>query len=230
MEEHSYWEQIEQYFANKRGSALILSPKDWPLVSSWEERHIPLEVIYEGIDKAFTRFEEKATPVQRRKMQTLTYCKYDVEHEWKVWKEQHPEIREPDAQELFETECRRLITKLRSTINQLQNYAVNPHYADIREALLAAAEMLASYITRLEQAVDEVVIAELREEIRDVEQGLITHLEQGIPEKIRQTLYAKAEARVASHKGHMNDTVYQETLQLAFLQELHKTYPLPSFL
>jgi hypothetical protein len=230
MEEHSYWEQIEHYFVNKRGSALILSPKDWPLVSSWEERHIPLEVIYKGIDKAFTRFEEKATPVQRRKMQTLSYCRYDVEQEWKVWKEQHPELREPDAQELFEAERRRLITKLRGTINQLQNYAANPHYADIHEALLAAAETLASYIMSLEQAEDEALIAELREAIHDVEQNLITHLEQGLPEKIRQTLYTKAEARVSSHKDHMTDSVYQETLQLAFLQELHKTYPLPSFL
>lgn len=230
MEEHSYWEHIERYFAEKRGSSLILSPKDWPLVSSWQERHVPLDVIYEGIDEAFERFEERQTPGKRRQFLTLASCKYAIEQSWKRWREEHPEIHEPDEQEVFDAERRKLIVKLRSTVTQLQQYAADDRYALLHEALSSAVQHLEAEIATIEHAETEQAVVEIKEQVLQAEQCLMAHLEKNLPEEIWRQVHQKAEVRLASHKDQMEKKVYEETLQVVFRQELHQAYPLPSFL
>jgi hypothetical protein len=230
VEEQIYWQQIEQYFVGKRGSALILSPKDWPLVSAWEEQQIPLEVVYEGIDMAFERFEEQHGTASHRTLTSLHSCKHWIEKAWELWKEEHPEDFIPDAQELLELARRRLITKLSSTCQQLQASASKPQYLSIHQQLLESASVLARCLSRVEVAVDDAELLRIQEDVRTEEQGLFARLGEHLTEQEREKLYQKAEARVVSHKQHMNAQVYQETVELAFLQEVHDAYPLPSFL
>ena len=230
MEEQGYWQQIEQYFVEKRGSALMLSPKDWPLVSSWEELEIPLEVVYEGIDKAFERFEEQHGTASHRTLTSLHACKHWIEKSWERWKEDHPEVFVPDAQELFELARRRFITKLRNTRQQLQAYASKPQYLSIQHQVLKSASVIAHCTGRAEMANDETDLLRIQEEVRAEEQGLFAGLGEHLTAEEREKLAKKAEARVISHKQHMTPQVYRETVELAFLQELHDAYPLPSFL
>ncbi len=228
MPENAYWVQIERYFVKKRGSALILSPTDWPLVTSWQERDIPLEVIFEGINKAFARLEEKQKSSQRRTILTLTFCQRDIEDAWNAWKERHPEFLGKDARETtLSDEYQKLTAKLRSTARQLQKHAANPSYHCIHNELIAASETLESLIPLVEQAEEQATLVAIKAHIRRVAQQLADHLEQAVDPETRQKLYAKAESRLSSHKHKMNESVYQETLRLAFIQELRKAYPLP---
>ena len=231
MAEHSYWEQIERYFMEKRGNALILSPKDWPLLTSWQERNIPLEVIFEGIDRAFERREEKQAGRQPQPIRSLSFCKRDVEQIWKDREEsRQPAAAEPGSSEILASECRKLVIKLRSTATQLQKYATQPHYHCIEHELIATAEMLDSMIVLIEETEEIDALTAIKDRLRDLEQRLMTQLEQSLAPNVSDKLYASAEARVKSHKHHMADAVYQETLRLAFLQELRANYPLPSFI
>lgn len=230
MEEQSYWQQIELYFVGKRGSALMLSPKDWPLVASWEERQIPFDVVYEGIDTAFERFEEQHGTNSHRTLTSLHSCKHWIEKAWERWKEEHPEDFTPNAQELFELARQRLITKLHSTCQQLQSYASKPQYLSIQRQLMKSASVIAHCLTRVELAGDDDELLRFQEEIRAEEQGLFARLSEDLTAEEREVLFKKAEARVASHKQHMKPQVYRETVELAFLQELHDAYPLPSFI
>lgn len=229
----SYWEEIERYFAKKRGSALILSPKDWPLVTSWQERGIPLEVIYQGIDKAFERLEEKQKTFQRQTIRTLAYCQYDVEELWGDRKEAvqaKSQFSEEEIQQTLIAERRRVSTKLSSVSTQLRKYAQNPHYYCIKDELLSSSEALDALIPLVGQAEDNTAISQLKQEIRSIEQHLISQLEQVIADNIRQALYTKAKTKLASYKKNMNEHVYQETLRIAFFQALRDAYPLPAFL
>jgi hypothetical protein len=229
----SYWEKIERYFVKKRGNALILSPKDWPLVTSWQERGIPLEVIYQGIDKAFERLEEKQKTFQRQTIRTLAYCQYDVEELWGERKgavQAKSQFSEEDIHQTLIAERRRVSTKIRSVSNQLRKYAQNPDYYCIKNELLSSSEALDALVPLVERAEDNATLSQLKQEIRSIEQHLVSRLEQVIDSHIRQDLYTKAEAKLASHKKNMNEKIYQETLRIAFLQTLRDTYPLPSFL
>jgi len=233
MTGNTYWEGIERYFAKKRGTALILSPKDWPLVTSWQGRGIPLEIIYQGINKAFERLEEKQKTSQRQKTLTLAYCQYDVEKLWGARKEAvqaNSQFSEEDIQKAIIAERRRLSTKIRSVSKQLRKYTQDSHYHCIKNDLLSSSETLDSLAPLLGQAKDNAAISQLKQEIRSLEQHLVSQLEQVIDNNIRQELYAKAEAKLDSYKKSMNEKVYQETLRIAFLQALRDAYPLPSFL
>ena len=228
-----YWEEIERYFAKKRGNALILSPKDWPLVTSWQERGIPLEVIYQGIDKAFERSEEKQKTSQRQTIRTLAYCQYDVEGLWSERKEAVQAKSQDSEEDLHQTiiaERRRVSTKIRSVSEQLRKYAQDPHYSYIKNELVSSSEALDSLTPLVSQAEDNAALSQVKQEIRNIEQHLISRLEQAIEHNIRQELYTRAEIKLASYKKKMSEKVYQETLRIAFLQALRDAYPLPAFL
>jgi sugar-specific transcriptional regulator TrmB len=228
-----YWEEIERYFAKKRGNALILSPKDWPLVTAWEERGIPLEVIYQGIDKAFERSEEKQKTSQRQTIRTLAYCQYDVEELWSERKEAIQAKSQNSKEDLHQTisaECRRVSTKIRSVSEHLRKYAQDPHYSCIKNELMSSSEALDSLTPLVSQVEDNVALSQAKQEIRNIERELVSRLEQAIGPNIRQELHTKAETKLASYRKNMNENVYQETLRIAFLQVLRDAYPLPAFL
>ncbi len=228
-----YWEEIERYFAQKRGNALILSPKDSPIVTSWQDRGIPIEVIYQGIDQAFTRLEENQKTSQHQTIRTLAYCQYDVEELWNAQREAvqgKSQFSQKDSHKSIIAERRRLSTKLISVSDQLRKYVQNPHYHLIKNQLLSSSEALDSIIPLVKEVEDTTAVSQIERKIRSVEQHLISQLEYAINNTTRQELYAKAEAKLASYKENMNEEVYQETLRIAFLQALHEAYPLPSFL
>jgi hypothetical protein len=233
MAGNSYWEEIERYFVKKRGNALILSPKDWPLVSSWQERGIPLELIYEGIDQAFARLEEKHKISPRQTIQTLAYCQYDVEELWNARKkviQDQSQPSEEDPHKAIMAERRKIVTKITSTSDQLRKYTQDVHYQCIHDVLRSSAETLDSLIPLVEQAENSAAIAQLKQNIRDVERQLLAQLERALDDTIRQELYVQAEAKLADYKENMNAEVYHETRRIAFLQALRQAYPLPSFL
>ncbi|MDY0092680.1 MAG: hypothetical protein RBT80_08255 [Candidatus Vecturithrix sp.] len=230
MPEDAYWEHIEQYFVKKRGSALLLSPKDWPLIRSWQERKVPLDVIYDGIDRAFERLEKNEPLRQRWAIRSLTFCQREVESAWENWKREHASASQESTQETFVSERRKLAVKLQNTIALLRKYAGLDHYQCVQENLLIVINTLETFLPRIHTAEEDMALLVIKEQICECERSLLDRLEQTIPDETRQTLYARAEARLASHKRKMKTSVYQETLHLAFLQELRTAYPFPPFL
>ena len=49
---YNYFTEIEETFIRRRGKNLLLSPLDWALIESWQEREVPLSVVLRGIDAA----------------------------------------------------------------------------------------------------------------------------------------------------------------------------------
>jgi hypothetical protein len=229
MSQHSYLEEIEQYFANKRGNALILSPKDWPLVTRWQEQGVPLAMIFEGIDRAFARLEERPNLARRHSLRTLSACKYDVEKLWKEHQEALREASRTEEQSTFHTDKQQLLTKLRSLITQLRKIAEKPKYQCIADDLLITSDSLEQLIPSIEESSDEVSLSLFHQQVRQCEQDLITNLKTALTPEERQAFQTRVEAQLAPYKRNMKAAVYQETLQIALLKALRDAYPLPSF-
>jgi hypothetical protein len=232
MTENSYWDEIERYFTQKRGRALILSPKDWPLITSWQERGIPLDIIYAGIDRVFARHEAKETTNRRQLPRTLSACQAEIEKLWDSCQEKSTgamDIAEKTPRQQHLEAQRRLATKLRSTLRQLEKYARTPHYAPFQNDLRAAVENLDALSPLLEQAADADALIQVQAEIRNIEHGLNAQLEQHLPAEVRRELMDRVAAQLASYQKQMRPEVYAETFRLAFLKALHEVYPLPSF-
>src|SRR4051795_7346681 len=64
----NYFTEIEEYFQTKREVFTRLSTLDWVLVENWKEQGIPLDCIFKGIDRAFSR------PDSKRRIGSLAYC------------------------------------------------------------------------------------------------------------------------------------------------------------
>ncbi len=73
----NYFSEIEAAFIRRRGRNLLLSPLDWTLIESWQEREFPLHIILRGIENVFDAYEKN--PNKRRAIRSLTYCRDEIE-------------------------------------------------------------------------------------------------------------------------------------------------------
>ena len=48
MNYFNYFSEIEELFIRRRGRNLLLSPLDWALIESWQEREVPLQAFPDG--------------------------------------------------------------------------------------------------------------------------------------------------------------------------------------
>src|ERR1700759_1971127 len=75
-EHFNYFSDIEEHFAQRRGSVIMVSTLDWALMETWKEAGIPLQAVLRGIDATFDRYD--ARPSKTRKVNSLAYCTQEV--------------------------------------------------------------------------------------------------------------------------------------------------------
>ncbi|HEX8070535.1 MAG TPA: hypothetical protein VF546_11320 [Pyrinomonadaceae bacterium] len=80
----NYFTEIEDTFIRRRGKHLLLSPMDWALIESWQQRGVPLHVALRGVERAFDSYEAKP---RRRSVKSLLYCEEEVEAQFAEWRE-----------------------------------------------------------------------------------------------------------------------------------------------
>src|SRR6202521_2389830 len=69
----NYFTEIEEYFWQKRGAHLLVSPLDWAIVETWQKAGIPLDAVLRGIDQAFESYQRSRRAVGRP-LKSLAYC------------------------------------------------------------------------------------------------------------------------------------------------------------
>jgi hypothetical protein len=82
-QEH-YYQTIARLLFNLRGAPFILSPREIDIIEGWEERHIPLRAVLDGMKAAYERFR-KNTDSRRRF--TLIFCSRFVSTEFSQHRE-----------------------------------------------------------------------------------------------------------------------------------------------
>src|ERR1700692_3939951 len=70
----NYFTEIEEYFWQKRGAHLLVSPLDWAIVETWQKAGIPLPAVLKGIDRAFESFARSRRAAGGRQLKSLAYC------------------------------------------------------------------------------------------------------------------------------------------------------------
>ncbi len=79
MNYFNYLTDVEDVFIRRRGSSLFLSPKDWALITDWEQRGIPLHVTVRAIEDIFDNLPPG------KKISTIAYCANAVETAFADW-------------------------------------------------------------------------------------------------------------------------------------------------
>ena len=70
----NYFTEIEEYFWQKRGAHLLVSPLDWAIVETWQKAGIPVTAVLRGIDKAFESWNRSKRAAGGRQLKSLAYC------------------------------------------------------------------------------------------------------------------------------------------------------------
>ena len=70
----NYFTEIEEYFWQKRGAHLLVSPIDWAIVETWQKAGIPLTAVLKGIDRAFETYARSRRAAGGRQLKSLAYC------------------------------------------------------------------------------------------------------------------------------------------------------------
>ena len=78
----NYYTEIEETFVRRRGRNLLLSPIDWALIETWQQRGIPLHVALRAIESVFDAFDKKP---KTRSIKGLMYCREEIEAQYEEW-------------------------------------------------------------------------------------------------------------------------------------------------
>lgn len=79
-----YFTEVEDTFVRHRGKHLLLSPPDWTLIENWKARGIPLSLVLRSIETVFDRHRRS---LQRRAINSLSYCRSEVEARFAEWQQ-----------------------------------------------------------------------------------------------------------------------------------------------
>jgi hypothetical protein len=223
-EERRYVREIEKHFLVRRGSPLLLSPRDWALAVSWFEQGIPLSAVLSGIDEVFDRLEETGAA---RGIRSLSYCRHAIEERWedarrRLTVDGGPEDSPATAEQPERAD--RLAGAFRKVARSLGRLASRSgregeclaRQASEIEALAgeligASADQRRSLEARLDKADREILDA-----LRAVSS----------PDLIQRT-EREAVARLAPHRPHMPAKVYRATLARAVDNRLREHHGIP---
>ncbi len=230
MNYFNYFSEIEELFVRRRGRNLLLSPLDWALIETWQEREVPLHIILRGIERVFDSVDKQ--PARRRSVKSLLYCKEEIEAQFAEWlerqvgnnKNQKSEVGSQKSEEadsellkndLFPDET--ITAHLEKVSSELQS-AKEKSDGDLRE-------VLDKVLVRLSELRQKSHAAETLEELLEKLDALIdaSLLRNFETEKLKSEI----EKQIASYKTKMEQEVYQRTFDLMLLKRLREQAKIP---
>ena len=218
MNYFNYFSEIEETFVRRRGKHLLLSPIDWALIETWQERGVPLHVVLRGIEKVFDSREQKSA--QKRSVKSLFYCKEEIEAQYAEWLDRQVGKNGASAGENANGEAfsdESIKTHLENVGGLLQ-LAGQKAAGDVREALQRATERL----------------GELERDLADAEtlENSLADLEKIIDQALLRTpdtkdIESEIARALAAYKNKMEAEVYQHTFDLMLLKRLRERAEIP---
>ena len=233
MNYFNYFSEIEELFVRRRGRNLLLSPLDWALIETWQERNVPLPIILRAIERVFDSVDKQ--PARKRTVKSLTYCREEIEAQYAEWLEmqigknsgekvqdsksevQSSQVSELSASknDLFADET--IVAHLENVSIELKA-AINKAENGLQDSL----EKILNHLTELKQ---KSFPAEQLEESLGKLDALID--EELLKNSETEKLKSEIEKQIASYKTKMESEVYERTFNLMLLKRLREQAEIP---
>lgn len=231
MNYYNYFTEIEETFVRRRGKNLLLSPLDWALIESWQEREIPLHIVLRGIERVFDVYDKQ--PHRKRSVKSLLYCKEEIEAQFAEYLEskvgaaqvQDSGFKTEDSgktetnsskSELFSADA--IEDHLKNIKESLQTAENSTKNADLRETLQRVSARLAEFAENYESA--EKLEASLEKLDALIDETLLKT-------ESAEQFKAETEKNLASYRNKMETEVYQRTFDLMLLKKLREQSEIP---
>jgi hypothetical protein len=217
---YNYFTEIEETFIRRRGRNLLLSPLDWALIETWQERKMPLHIVLRSIEKVFDTADKQ--PARKRSVKSLAYCREEIEAQFSEWLESQigknggEEHVQPEADDsLFPDEA--IQTHLKQVSGDLEA-AKEKADGDLRETLervlnrLVELEKQSEGSEKLEQSLDKLDAL--------IDAALLKNTKADEAKN-------EIEKQLAAYKNKMEPDVYRRTFDLMLLKKLREQAAIP---
>jgi hypothetical protein len=215
---YNYFTEIEEAFIRRRGRNLLLSPLDWALIESWQEREIPLHIVLRAIESVFDAMEKK--PSRTRSIKSISYCKEEIEAQYEEWVRSRTGAGgDKDPGEASEGLSMQSVTEhIENAIAALRDSAHDDLREDFERACARLEELLAGLTGDFEN-VEKV--------LTDIENFLDRALLTKSDEMHLNKLETDIEKQIGSYRANMGDEAYKKTLDLMLLKKLREEEGIP---
>jgi len=225
----NYFSEIEELFIRRRGRNLLLSPLDWALIESWQEREVPLHIILRGIERVFDSVDNQQVP-RKRTVKSLLYCKEEIEAQYAEWLER--QVGKNGNKEVQIPNSKFQIPKS-SESNLFSDETIAAHLEKVfLEVKSAQSKAKGDWQTALEKVLNR--LTELRrksyaaENLEESLEKLDAIIEESLLRNFEaEKLKGEIEKQIASYKNKMEADVYQRTFDLMLLKRLREQAEIP---
>lgn len=226
MNHFAYFTEIEDRFAQRRGSLLLLSTLDWALIETWREAGVPLEAVLRGIDAAFDKHEAQRTRLgarRQRKVNGLAWCAQAVMEAAQQASEATIGMAKGAAQNEGTSgfESARVARFLTSNAAALQAGA-----AKLPGTAAITATETAARLRELAQN-EPMPLEDLDRTLTVLEEKLFASLLAAAPESELTALRAQADREFAPYRGRMSAVQIKQVQQQFLHKRLLEAHALP---
>jgi hypothetical protein len=233
MNYFNYFTEIEDTFVSRRGKHLLVSPLDWSLMESWQQRGIPLRIVLRGITKSFDTYDQQPRKAGRL-VNNLLYCQQAVEEAYHQYLESQvggrEEGDETKADEVVK-EAPFSLTSIKLALDEWLESMVALRMRFSEDAMLAeafdrAANRLQEISEDLNQLNDDFLGA-LDADLNLIEAFLLEGIKNHTSEERIAELRKEGEKDLKSYRKGMEREVYEQTLNNWVARKLRDEYHLP---
>jgi hypothetical protein len=215
---YNYFTEIEEAFVRRRGRNLLLSPLDWALIESWQDRGIPLHIVLRAIESVFDAMDKK--PNRLRTIKSISYCKEEIEAQYAEWAQSRTGSgagaeQKEEASGLTMESVSEHIADVVAELKKSKN-------GDLREDLERACARLEELNAGLTD--DFETVEKVLTDIENfIDRALLTKSEKAHLSKLK----AETEMQIGSYRANMGEEAYQKTLDLMMLKKLREIEGVP---
>jgi len=228
----NYFTEIEEYFWQKRGAHLLVSPLDWAIVETWQKAGIPLSAVLKGIDRAFESYSRSRRAAGGRQLKTLSYCVDAVldaaeeEKETAAGTGPVAATTSTKEEETFSRDALRMFfqrngERFSAAAQALR--AAQPELASRMEEMRARLADL-SPLVESPAALD---LEDLERRLTVIEEKLTAALTAGAPEEFLLEIRREMDHQLAPHRRRMNSAQLAQLERQYIQKRLWERYNLP---
>ncbi|MEW6087693.1 MAG: hypothetical protein AB1498_05260 [bacterium] len=209
-----YIEDVENYFCQKKGKSLILSPKDWLLVKKWFAEGIPLPLVLRGID---TTFANNPSP---KRINSIGYCESEILSEWEIYKENMiGSARKEDRKDAPTF----ILERISEIIKTLSGKTKKGRKKLIYKHILSLFENVYNILLQNEK---DITFLEAEEKFNQNQKEIVQYLKIRLKENENAEMKEKIEKDLAPYKKRMPLKTYEQTMEQLLQKEILKKFSL----
>ena len=208
----------------------MLSPLDWALIETWQEREVPLYIILRGIEKVFDLIDKQ--PNRKRSVKSLFYCKEEIEAQFSEWLES--QVGSGGAVSGSDFQVSDSSSETSPAKNELfSDEAIQSHFESAAIDLNSAKEnadgdlreTLERILNRLAELKGSRLSAEKLEESLEKLDGLVDESLLKLPEI--ENLQKEIKKQLGTYQNKMESEVFKRTVDLMMLKKLREQAKIP---